>query len=104
MTREELKTLLYQLHGCSYLNEQSIIHSRKCGCFHCGSIFAPEEVKEWCDSDHIDDRTALCPRCGIDSVLGDDCGIEITAEMLVLMNYQFFGQGLDNVKILGLEE
>jgi hypothetical protein len=34
-------------------------------------------------------RTAICPICGIDSVLGD-ASVEITAELLEAMNEYYF--------------
>lgn len=36
-----------------------------CGCYHCLETFEAIEVVDWTDQD----RTALCPRCNIDSVL-----------------------------------
>jgi hypothetical protein len=40
--------------------------SERCGCFFCFRIFATTDIKTWVDSD----QTALCPHCGIDSVIG----------------------------------
>jgi len=54
-------------HTHSSNHRSEIEASRQCGCFYCSSVFAPEEIIDWCD----DGRTALCPRCGIDSVIGD---------------------------------
>jgi hypothetical protein len=47
--------------------------SSSCGCFFCKAVFPPNEVTEWCD----DDQTALCPRCGIDSVLASESGFPV---------------------------
>ncbi|MBB2961679.1 cytoplasmic protein [Methylobacterium sp. R2-1] len=44
--------------------------SAACGCFYCLEVFAPDEIAEWID----EDATALCPRCGIDAVIGDLSG------------------------------
>ena len=99
MTKEEIKSMLYSLHHITFRNEQQIKNSQQCGCFHCGSLFGPEEVTNWCDCDGRGDRTGLCPNCGIDSVIGDDCGIVITPSFLKIMNLQFFGGGIDNVEI-----
>lgn len=35
------------------------------GCFYCITIYGSSEIKEWIDGG----QTALCPHCGIDSVL-----------------------------------
>lgn len=91
MTKEELQNLLFGLHHSTFRNEKQIQNSKECGCFHCNSIFTPEEVTTWCDDDGRGDRTAICPRCGMDSVLGDGCGLPITPDLLKLMNAQFFG-------------
>ena len=41
--------------------------SARCGCFSCFRIFRPAEIRTWVDAS----QTALCPHCGIDTVLGD---------------------------------
>ena len=99
MDRERLKLLLYALHKRSFHNEQIIKHSLFCVCFHCKRLFYGREVTEWCDSDSIDNRTALCPYCGVDSVIGDKDGdIYIEPAMTELMNIQFFGDGIDSLE------
>ena len=41
---------------------------RRCGCFHCGSVFLTREVAHWmAEKDGAD--TALCPHCGCDAVV-----------------------------------
>lgn len=60
--------------------------SRLCGCFYCGAIFPPSEIMDWGD----EGRTALCARCGIDSVIGDRSGFPITSEFLGQMNHYWF--------------
>lgn len=60
--------------------------SRLCGCFYCGAIFPPSEIMDWIDRG----RTALCARCGIDSVIGDRSGFPITSEFLDQMNHYWF--------------
>lgn len=48
------------------------------------------------DMNHIDDpdaansETALCPRCGGESVIGDKSGYQINAQFLGLMNEAWF--------------
>lgn len=51
MNKEEIKNLLYALHHSTYRNEQQIKNSKDCGCFHCKTIFKPEDVTDWCDND-----------------------------------------------------
>jgi hypothetical protein len=42
--------------------------SSRCGCFFCFRTFHHNDIKAWIDSN----QTALCPRCGVDSVLGSN--------------------------------
>ena len=100
MTKEEIKNLLYGLHHTTFRNKKQIDESKECGCFYCKSTFKPEAITRWCDNDGRGDPTALCPNCGIDSVIGDACGCNVTLDLLELMNLQFFGPGIDNVNII----
>ena len=56
-------------HMFSSSNEQEIKNSHKCGCFFCLKTFKPEEITDWLSDRN--GRTAICPYCGIDSVLPD---------------------------------
>jgi hypothetical protein len=58
-----------------------------CGCFYCLEIFSPQEIYEW-----IPDisGTAVCPYCGIDSVIGESSGYPITKEFLQEMYDYWF--------------
>jgi len=49
----------------SIANRDQAEASEVCGCYFCMSVFSPKSIEDWVDYD----RTALCPRCGIDSVL-----------------------------------
>ena len=72
-------------HSSSHLEE--LAKSLLCGCFFCCATFAPSEITEWCDDGH----TALCPICGIDSVIGDASGFPITSpDFLAKMNRHWF--------------
>jgi hypothetical protein len=60
--------------------------SEHCGCFYCMEIFSPRQIVEWVDHD----QTALCPLCGIDSVIGDGSGLQITKAFLTEMRIAWF--------------
>lgn len=64
--------------------------SERCGCFYCGVIFEPSEIKDWVDEWEGLGQTALCPHCGIDSVMGSESGYPITEEFLTLMHAHWF--------------
>jgi hypothetical protein len=62
-----------------------------CGCFYCRAIHPPSEITEWVDEDPAGGgQTALCPRCGIDSVIGDSSGFPVTLEFLEEMHRCWF--------------
>ncbi len=54
-------------HACSFHNREQLLKASKCGCFYCLKIFNPKEIKKWCDGE----KTAICPYCGIDSIIYD---------------------------------
>lgn len=58
-------TQLQQIHGRSRLNRQFMTPGAACRCFHCLKSFSAEQIGHWVD----DGNTALCPHCGINSVL-----------------------------------
>jgi NAD-dependent SIR2 family protein deacetylase len=63
-------------HDHSTANRGEIQRSATCRCFYCLKQFPPSEISEW-----IPDRageTAVCPRCGIDSVIGSVSGIAMS--------------------------
>jgi len=63
---------LEDAHKHSLYNREELLQSEVCGCFGCMRIFSPEKIKEWVDKDENNvGETALCPFCGMDSVMGD---------------------------------
>ena len=86
MSEAELK----ELHGFAIHNRYSCfqpthVGSKEniCGCFHCLAIFPASEIKEFIDMT----ETAMCPKCGIDSVLPGGRG---TLEVLKEMQQYYF--------------
>ena len=79
-------------------NQTEIEASSLCGCFHCMQIFPPDEIVAWTGLDFSDfdnpdadmSGTALCPRCGSESVLGDRSGYAIEVGFLSRMNEAWF--------------
>ena len=65
-------------HECSTGHRKRLLQDRKCGCFDCLKIF--EDVG----------GTAICPYCGIDSVIGEHSGYPITREFLEQMHQYWF--------------
>ena len=75
-------------HQFSVNNRKQLEQSSVCGCFYCGKIFNPNEITEWIPEKS---GTALCPYCGIDSVIGEASGFQITEQLLKEMNQYWFG-------------
>jgi hypothetical protein len=73
-------------HGHSSNNRDTLVKSDWCGCFYCCSSFSPSEIDEWVD----DETTAICPICGVDSVIGNASGFPIEKEFLGKMHDHWF--------------
>ena len=78
---------LLAAHKCSIQHRRQIKASKFCGCFHCRKIFPRNKVKQWVDAG----TTAICPMCGIDSVIGDASGFPVTKDFLTKMCQVWFG-------------
>ena len=78
-------------HKRSIRHRAAIEASSVCGCFYCERTFAPGDIKAWTDTDDaVAEQTALCPHCGIDSVIGDKSGHAITPTFLAQMHRAWF--------------
>lgn len=71
-------------------HREEVLASESCGCFYCCAIFAPAAIDEWIDEWEGTGQTALCPRCGIDSVIGSESGYPVTREFLKQMKTYWF--------------
>jgi hypothetical protein len=81
-------------HEHSADHRAEIVGSAVCGCFYCCATFAPKAIKAWVDESAEEGgqgRTALCPKCGIDSVIGDQSGFPISRDFLAKMRRHWFG-------------
>lgn len=67
-----------QVHSKAAHNRTEIGSSSICGCFHCCKSFAAKDVVTWIKERKGGDDTAMCPHCGIDSVIGDASGYPVT--------------------------
>ncbi len=75
-----------EAHKHSSRHRSELSNSKVCGCFYCTDIFDCKNIQEWVD----DDDTALCPTCGIDSVIGSASGYPINEEFLQAMKQFWF--------------
>ncbi len=80
---------MIEAHDWSFKNMDSLKNDKICGCFYCCEIFNPSEIKEYIE-EHDGGKTAICPYCGIDSVIGESSGFPITEEFLTRMKEYWF--------------
>ena len=92
------RDFLEKAHKASSLHRDELAKSRLAGCFYCCEIYPTTEITEWIDED-MGGRgdTAMCPKCGIDSVIGDASGYEITDEFLFQMMRCWFGEDVTGI-------
>jgi len=90
MTNDYSESELKRIHKLSSKHKQLINNSKFCGCFYCLQVFPSNEIVEWImDPHNANNATAECPKCSIDSVIGDDT-VEISQGLLQAMkNYWF---------------
>lgn len=60
-----------------------------CGCIFCCRTYSASDVVDWCN-EQDENRTALCPCCGIDSVIPDASGWSLDEEFLKEMKHWWF--------------
>lgn len=86
------KVLLDAAHKHSIFHKEEILNGDKCACFHCLKIFHPIKITQWVEEGDGKEETALCPYCGIDSVLGSESKYQIdNLIFLKAMNKRWFG-------------
>ncbi|WP_226680024.1 cytoplasmic protein [Sutcliffiella horikoshii] len=73
-------------HKFSSHHKKELEKNKICGCFFCLETYNPSLITEWIDQG----QTAVCPHCGIDSVIGESSGFPITKEFLEKMNQAWF--------------
>ena len=68
-------------------NKPMLMKNEKCGCFYCLEIFHSSEIREW-----IQDTsgTAICPYCGVDSIISESSGYPISKDFLTEMKQYWF--------------
>ena len=73
---------LMTAHKAAFYNKDMLAADNKCGCFCCLKIFSPSKIDEWCpEVEDGEEVTAICPHCGVDSVLGESSGFPNNAEV-----------------------
>ena len=70
-------------------NHEHIQKSTECACIHCMQRFKPSEIHTWI-TEQNNKKTALCPRCGINAVLGDSSGLDLSEQALSAFHDECF--------------
>ena len=78
-------------HKHCFKNRAEVLASEMCGCFYCCANYPPSRISEWTTERDDGEQTALCPICGIDSVIGSASGYPLTTEWLNGMEKRWFG-------------
>jgi hypothetical protein len=73
-------------HKYCQSNRELVLKSETCGCFHCLSIMPAKSVAAWRESD----QTALCPKCGEDTLIPLTSGFPVTVTFLKQMRRKWF--------------
>src|ERR671937_1394364 len=71
-------------------NRDEVLRSQTCGCFYCLGIYPPSRIEDWVHVGPTSTWAAICPRCGINSVIGSDSGYPVTKEFLAKMRAYWF--------------
>lgn len=78
-----------EAHTATFKNWRFLRKSKMCGCIYCCRVYPTSEVVDWCN-ERDRRRTALCPYCGIDSVIPDASGWPLDEKFLNKMKYLWF--------------
>ena len=77
-------------HDHSSNHRAEVVDSTLCGCFYCCETFPSGDIEEWVDDVDGVGQTALCPKCGIDAVVGDRAGFGVSRGFLEMMRLHWF--------------
>lgn len=83
---DEEEARLQKLHAYSSHNRALVEGARQCHCFYCQATVDASEVVDYSDNG----QTAICPKCGIDSILPDSIEETLNADTIAEMNEYWF--------------
>lgn len=90
LDEKPMEDIYLKAHKASFKNMKDLKNDTLCGCFYCLEIYNPKEIVEFVEEDN-GEKTAICPYCGVDSVLGKSSGYPINKQFLGMMFKQWFG-------------
>jgi hypothetical protein len=83
------KAFLELAHKSCSSHKEELEKSKLCGCFYCLETFEPKEIIEYFEENLDSGETAICPKCGIDSVLSDKFPISDKSFLEAMQIYYF---------------
>lgn len=96
MTQGDREIDFDAIHAACFGNETALKSSVWCGCYSCIRIFRSSLLEDWIFEFTNPEKTGRCKFCGDDSLLPDTIketiGVELTPELLVRINKEFFGE------------
>ena len=82
---------LHEIHTHCTANRKEVEASSRCACFYCQEVYCASEVYDFIVEPSLDFKeTALCPRCGVDTVIGDATGIPFYKELMEKLHQHYF--------------
>ena len=98
MAKKKMPQKCREAHNACFKNWRLLKKSKMCGCFCCLNTYPASEVVDWCvERDRR--RTAICPCCGVDSVIPDASGWPLDADFLKEMEYWWFRANVVSYKV-----
>jgi hypothetical protein len=88
-------------HKKSFQNEPLVRIAHDSACFCCLEHFPPSEIDEWVD-DKLH-RTAMCPKCGVDSVLTEETLNKVSDDLLKALQKQYFATMNEGAAPIGFD-
>jgi hypothetical protein len=76
-------------HKYTFKNKDQVQKSNMCCCACCVNKYSAKYVVEYIEEAN-GDKTAICPKCGVDAVIGDAALSNITDTMLQDMHNKWF--------------
>jgi hypothetical protein len=84
---------LYDAHDYTSENAYSLFIKQECVCIYCKERFNSSEI---IDHTFSSGGVSLCPYCGIDSVIGEISGYDLS-DLFIEVMYEFFFNNSDNI-------
>jgi rRNA maturation endonuclease Nob1 len=69
-------------------NRKTLEQVTECACYNCYKIYDTKEVKDYTDME----ETALCPYCGVDTVLPVNCHEDKNIQLLYDIHNYWIGK------------